>query len=112
MAASQAPLSMGFSRQEDWSGLPYLSVGDLPNRGKIKPRPPALQADSLPSEPPGYTRDKVVLHQKRKDGIGGGGSSKAVSHNTTENLFLEMHSQRRNVRQTILRAVKRMERLS
>ena len=58
-----------------------------------------------------YTRDKVVLYQKRKDGIGGGGSSKAVSHNTTENLFLEMHSQRRNVRQTILRVVKRMERL-
>ena len=48
----QAPLSMGFPRQEDWSGLSFLSPGDLPNPG-IKPRSPALQADSLPSEPPG-----------------------------------------------------------
>ena len=43
----QAPLSMGFSRQEYWSGLPCLSPGNLPNPG-IKPRSPALQADSLP----------------------------------------------------------------
>ena len=48
----QAPLSMGFSRQEYWSGLPFPSPGDLPNPG-IEPRFPALQADSLPSEPPG-----------------------------------------------------------
>ena len=48
----QAPPSMGFSRQEYWSGLPFPSPGDLPNPG-IEPRPPALQADSLPSEPPG-----------------------------------------------------------
>ena len=50
--AHQAPLSMGFSRQEYWSGLPFLSPGDLPNPG-IEPRPPALQADTLTSEPPG-----------------------------------------------------------
>ena len=43
---------MGFFRQEYWSGLPFLSPGDLPNPG-IKPRSPTLQADSLPSEPPG-----------------------------------------------------------
>ena len=43
---------MGFSRQEYWSGLPCPSPGDLPDPG-IKPRPPALQVDSLPSEPPG-----------------------------------------------------------
>ena len=43
---------MEFSRQEYWSGLSFSSPGDLPNPG-IKPRPPALQADSLPSEPPG-----------------------------------------------------------
>ena len=42
---------MGFSRQECWSGLPFLSPGDLPNPG-IKPGSPALQADTLPSEPP------------------------------------------------------------
>ena len=43
---------MGFSKQESWSGLPLPSLGDLPDPG-IKSRSPALQADSLPSEPPG-----------------------------------------------------------
>ena len=47
----QAPQSMEFSRQEYWSGLPFHSPGDCPYPG-IKPRSPALQADSLPSEPP------------------------------------------------------------
>ena len=42
---------MGFSRQDYWSGLPFLSPGDLPDPG-IEPRFLALQADSLPSEPP------------------------------------------------------------
>ena len=50
--AHQAPLSMRFSRQEHWSGLPFPSPGDLPNPG-IGPRSPALQADSLLSEAPG-----------------------------------------------------------
>ena len=49
--ARQAPLSMGFPKQEHWNGLPFLSPGDLPNPG-IEPRFLALQADSLPSEPP------------------------------------------------------------
>ena len=48
----QAPLSMGFSRQEYWSGLPFPSPGDLADPG-IKLRSPTLQADSLPAEPPG-----------------------------------------------------------
>ena len=48
----QASLSMGFSRQEYWRGLPFPSPGDLPDPG-IEPRSPALQADALPSEPPG-----------------------------------------------------------
>ena len=43
---------MEFSRQEYWGGLPFLSPGDMPNPG-IEPRSPALQADSLPSEPQG-----------------------------------------------------------
>ena len=47
--AHQAPLSMGFSRQEYWSGLPFPSPGNLPNPG-IAPGSPALQADSLPTE--------------------------------------------------------------
>ena len=47
MVAHQAPLFMQFSRQEYWSGLPFLSPGDLPNSGN-EPGSPALQADSLP----------------------------------------------------------------
>ena len=47
--AHQAPLSMGFSRQEYWSGLPFPSPGDLPNPG-IEPGCPALQANDLPTE--------------------------------------------------------------
>ena len=50
--AHQAPPSMGFSRQEYWSGLPCPSPEDLPDPG-IEPRSPALQADDLTSEPPG-----------------------------------------------------------
>ena len=50
--AYQAPPSMGFSRQECWSGLPFPSLGGLPDPG-IRPGSPALQADGLPSEPPG-----------------------------------------------------------
>ena len=50
--AHQAPPPTEFSRQEYWSGLPFPSPGDLPYPG-IKPRSPALQADALPSEPPG-----------------------------------------------------------
>ena len=47
--ACQVPLSMGFSGQEYWSGLPFPSSGDLPDPG-IEPRSPALQADCLPTE--------------------------------------------------------------
>ena len=50
--AYQAPLSMGFSRQGYWNGLPFPSPEDLPNPG-IEPRPPAFQADALTSETPG-----------------------------------------------------------
>ena len=52
--AHQAPLSMGFSGQEYWSGLSFPSPGDLPDQ-EIKPRSPTLQADALTSEPPGST---------------------------------------------------------
>ena len=51
-SAIQAPLSMELSKLESWSGLPFPSPGDLPDLG-IKPRSPALLADSLLSEPPG-----------------------------------------------------------
>ena len=65
-AAYQAPLSMGFSRQGNWSGLPFPSPGDLPNPG-IEPGSPALQADALPSEspgkPPGSVSTQYFSHQ-------------------------------------------------
>ena len=56
--APQAPLSMGFSKPEYWSGLPFPSPGDFPTLG-IEPGSPAVQADSLPSEPPGRPRHEL-----------------------------------------------------
>ena len=61
--AYQARPSMGFSRQECWSGLPFPSPGDLPDPG-IEPRSPALQADTLPSEPPGTTGNPIKVGLK------------------------------------------------
>ena len=57
--AYQAPLSIGFPRQESWSEWSLPSPGDLPNPG-VKPRSPALQADSLLSEPPGKPKNIYV----------------------------------------------------
>ena len=58
----------GFSRQEYWSGLPFPSPGDLPDPG-IKPMSPTLQADSLPSEPPGksmyHIHDRISVYELR-----------------------------------------------
>ena len=53
--AHQAPLSMGFSSQEYWSGLPYPPPGDFPNSGiePTSPTAPALQVDFFTTEPPG-----------------------------------------------------------
>ena len=59
--APQAPVSIGFSRQEYWRGLPFPSPGDLTDPG-TKPRSPALQADSLPSKPPGKPNTKGSLN--------------------------------------------------
>ena len=53
--ACQGPLFVGFSMQEYWSRLPFSSPGNLPDP-EIKPRSPTLQADALPSEPPGKPR--------------------------------------------------------
>ena len=60
IVACQALLSMGFSRQNYWSGLPCPPPGDLPNPG-IEPRSPALQEDSLPSEPPGKPENEQIF---------------------------------------------------
>ena len=66
--AYQAPPSMGFSRQEYWSGLPFPSPGDLADPG-VKPGSPSFQADALTSEPPG--KDGIPsensLTEKKKD---------------------------------------------
>ena len=51
--------SMEFSRQEYWSGWPFPSPGDLPDPG-IEPRSPAMQVDSLPSEPPGKPKETQI----------------------------------------------------
>ena len=58
--AHQAPPSMGLSRQEYWSGLPFPSPGYPPNLG-IEPRSPALWADVLPSEPPGNPESAISI---------------------------------------------------
>ena len=63
--AYQAPLSMGFSRQEYWSGLPFPSPGDLPDPG-IEPGSPSLWADTLPSESPGKF---MRAYQERQEHI-------------------------------------------
>ena len=63
--AYQASPSMGFSRQEYWSGLPFPSPGDLPDPG-IKPRSPTVETDALTSEPPGKNiKGKHVFHELR-----------------------------------------------
>ena len=60
MVVCQAPLSMGFSRQEYWNVLPFPSPGHHPNPG-IEPRSPTLQTNSLPSEPPFLLNYFLVL---------------------------------------------------
>ena len=60
----QATLTMGFSRQECWSGLPFPSPGHLPDPG-IEPRSPALQAGALPSEPSGKPKSLRGKNQNK-----------------------------------------------
>ena len=63
--AQQVPLSMEFSRQEYWSGVPFPSPGNFSNSG-IEPRSPTLQVVSLPSEPPGKPRFVIAFLPKSK----------------------------------------------
>ena len=67
--AQQAPLSMEFSRQEYWSGLPYPPPEDLPDLG-IEPRSPTFQADSLLYVPPGKPKNDIMMcvHAKSREG--------------------------------------------
>ena len=64
--AHQAPLSMGFSRQDSWSGLPFPSPGDLPDPG-IEPGPPSLPVDSLLSDPLGKPLTMKYQTIKKKE---------------------------------------------
>ena len=66
----QAPPSMGFSKQDHWSGLPFPSPGDCPNPG-IKPGSPALQADVLPSESRGKSHVNLWCYKGKKAGLQG-----------------------------------------
>ena len=61
--AYQAPPSMGSSRQEYWSGLPFPSPGDLSDPG-IETGSPALQADTFPFEPPRKSIWNILIHKK------------------------------------------------
>ena len=79
----QASLSMGFSRQEYWSGLPFPSPGDLPDP-RIEPRSPALQADALPSEPPG----KQILYQLSYQGSPSRYLPREVKNTTCKDLYI------------------------
>ena len=81
--AHQATPSMGFSRQEYWSGLPFPSPGDLPDPG-IKPRSPTLQADALTSEPPGKPHDCTVEVTNRFKGLD-------LIDRVLEELWMEVH---------------------
>jgi len=60
--ACQAPLSMGFSRQEHWSGLPFPSPGDLPDP-RSEPGSPALEGDSLLTKPSGKPAKFININQ-------------------------------------------------
>ena len=88
--ACQAPLSTGFSRQECWSGLLFLSPGDLPGTG-IEPRSPTLQADSLPFEPLGAPVLNLLTVKwwiRQTKGSTGGGSSVVKNPPTMQEMWV------------------------
>ena len=63
----QAPPAMGFYRQENWSGLPFPSAGDLPDPG-IEPMSPALAGRSFTTEPPGKSTSTMLQLKKNLKG--------------------------------------------
>ena len=105
-----APLSMEFSRQEYWSGLPFPSPGDLPDPG-IEPGSPALQADALP---PSHQGSPVVKNPPAKAGnisdvgsIPGSASSPGGGHgNPLQQSCLENHTDRGACQSTLHRVTK------
>ena len=95
-AVHQAPLSMGFSRQEDWSGLPFPSPRDLPDPG-IEPGSPALPVDSLPCKPPGKPKLTQGHNQFDKHRIWLYASSHFISVHVGVLLFSLLFSSNRQV---------------
>ena len=86
--AYQAALSMGFSRQDYWNGLPFLSPGDLLNPG-IEPQSPTLQADALTSAPPVAS---LVQHLPAMGDTGGLQSTGRKESDTTERRHFHFFS--------------------
>ena len=97
--AHQAPLSMGFSGQEYWSGLPFPSPGDLPDPG-IEPRTPALQADTLPSKPAGNP------HLTIRQITGKGQSTKRLT--SAPQSCQDCQKQRKSEKHTAKRSLRRL----
>ena len=100
MVTHQAPLSMGFSRQEYWSVLPCPSLKNLPNPG-IDPRSPTLQADSLPSEPilpKAQIQCLLFSHQVVSNSLW----SPGLQHNQTQN---SQSNWKRNIKLEALRVL-------
>ena len=91
--AHQAPPSMGFFRQEYWSGLPFPPPVDLPNPG-IKPMSPALQADSLLSEPSGKSGESRGQRNLARCSRWGRKESWQLSYNT--HTHTHTHTQKNN----------------
>ena len=88
----QAPPSMEFFRQEDWSGLPFPSPGDRPDPG-IEPRSPALGADALTSEPPGKALEaKASANQTHKHIGKNFEASFAELDPVVKKTFLKLHA--------------------
>ena len=83
--AHQAPLCMRFSRQEYWSGLAFPALGDLPNPG-IEPGSPALQAHSLPAEPPRKPSSSETWHKSFSQG------NQNRAQWLTRRILIELHA--------------------
>ena len=86
---------MGFSRQGYWSGLSFPSPGHLPNPG-IEPRSPTLQADALPSEPPGKPSVFLVTKNIKMGGGMGEGIVKEFGMDMHTKLIFKMDNQKNN----------------
>ena len=93
--AHQAPLSMGFSRQEYWSGLPFPSPRDLPKPG-IKPRSLALQADVLTSKPAGKPADIHIFSSMNSNNQSSGNDAKILDKSFSNQSFTTYYQKLKN----------------